>query len=171
MQFAKDSFYAVLRERLAAVNPARTVVLNGPERPALIAVENEQRNSVPPLPDAFYLEWGAAKVAAETGGAEPILGMTCTFNYYTTGSTESGVDRGRKLGEMDAELLQICRPCHTQKRDYRQSPSTDLGTALFWTLPDFGVMSESRKDSSAGRAREQRTASLTVFFFPEEVYL
>lgn len=171
MQFAKDSFYAALRERLAALNPARTIVLNGAERPALIVIENEQINSIAPLPEAFYLEWGTVKVANETGGAEPILGITCTVSYYATGSSETGVDRGRKLGEMDAELVRICQPCHTQKRDYRQSPSADLGTALFWTLPEFEAVSESQKDSSGGRAHQQRMASLTVFFFPEEVYL
>ena len=29
MQFAKDSFYVTLRERLAEVNPARTTVVDG----------------------------------------------------------------------------------------------------------------------------------------------
>lgn len=171
MQFAKDSFYAVLRERLAALNPARTVIWNGAERPGLIVLENEQPNSVEQLAETFYLEWGPGKPAAQAGGAKPILALSCTFRYYTTGSSESGVDRGRKLGEMDAELLQICQPCHTPKRDYRQSPSADLGTGLFWTVPEFGAVSESGKGGYAIRARQERAASLTVFFFPEEVYL
>ncbi len=36
MQFAKDSFYMALRERLASLNPQRTVTLNGATRPAVV---------------------------------------------------------------------------------------------------------------------------------------
>jgi len=66
MQFAKDSFYMALRERLASSNPQRTVTLNGATRPAVVVAENELVIPVEPLPDAFYIEWGAAQ-AVETG--------------------------------------------------------------------------------------------------------
>ncbi len=41
MQFAKDSFYIALRDRLAVLNPARTVYLDGVTRPAVIVAENQ----------------------------------------------------------------------------------------------------------------------------------
>ena len=170
MQFAKDSFYAALRERLAALNPARTVVLNGSERPAIIVVENELPNATRWLPNTFYLEWGGIKIVQCKSGTPPITGLECVITYATEGSIASGVDRGRGLGELDAELLQMCQPCHTEKRDFRQSPSADLGTGVFWSLPEF------QKSTSAGEltsrtARLERKAAVSVFFFPEETQL
>ena len=41
MQNAKDTFYVTLRDRLAAVNPARTMVLRGVTRPGVLVEENE----------------------------------------------------------------------------------------------------------------------------------
>ena len=40
MQFAKDSFFLALQERLAALNPVRSVTLNGATVPAVVVVEN-----------------------------------------------------------------------------------------------------------------------------------
>ena len=40
MQAAKDSFYMALRERLAALNPARTMVIDGVTVPAIVVREN-----------------------------------------------------------------------------------------------------------------------------------
>jgi hypothetical protein len=41
MQNARDTFYVRLRDRLAAVNPARTMVLRGVTRPGVLVEENE----------------------------------------------------------------------------------------------------------------------------------
>ena len=41
MQSAKDTFYVTLRDRLAALNPARTVVVRGMVRPGVLVEENE----------------------------------------------------------------------------------------------------------------------------------
>ena len=41
MQNAKDTFYVTLRDRLAAVNPARTMLVRGVIRPGLLVEENE----------------------------------------------------------------------------------------------------------------------------------
>jgi hypothetical protein len=167
MQFAKDSFYAALRERLAAVNPARTIVLNGAERPALVVVENELPNAERWLPDTFYLEWGGIKMMQEAHGVAPIMGMQCMITYFTVGSIECGVNRGRMLGTLDGELLQMCQPCYTEKQDFRQSPSSDVGTGVFWTLPDFQTPTAAGELASH-TARLERKANMTVFFFPEE---
>src|SRR5690348_6602169 len=118
MQFTKDSFYMTLRDRLSALNPQRTVVLSGATRPAMVVAENELIIPVAPLPDAFYLEWGAAEAVSGHEGRQPLMQMECEISYHTFGSCQTGVDRGRALGELDAELLSLCQPQHTEKRDY-----------------------------------------------------
>ena len=62
MQFTKDSFYMALQQRLAALNPQRTITLSGATRPAVVVAENELVIPIVPLPEAFYIEWGAAQV-------------------------------------------------------------------------------------------------------------
>jgi hypothetical protein len=55
MQFAKDSFFLALQQRLAALNPARTVTLNGATVPAILVVENLLPAAADPQPNTFYL--------------------------------------------------------------------------------------------------------------------
>lgn len=177
MQFTKDSFYMALRERLAALNPERTVTLNGAVRPAVIAAENEAVIPVVPLPDAFYLEWGEARLATRQTGSRELMGMECVISYHTFGTVETGVDRGRTLGELDAELLGICQPQHTPKQDYTQSPSVPLGGNICWTTPVLGKVEGSQAPKTEGLPRGsegvrlERSATLTVFFFPEVTFL
>lgn len=173
MQCAKDSFYMALQDRLAALNPARTVTLSGATRPAVIVAENEQVIPVEPLPDAFYLEWGAAKVVDGQGGSRALMRMDCVISYHTLGATQSGVDRGRTLASLDTELMAICQPQRSSKRDYSQSPSVDKGTSVMWSLPILGtaagsqgIVDEALPNRSQG-ARLGRTATVSVFFFPE----
>jgi len=108
MQFAKDSFYMTLLQRLVALNPQRTVTLNGTTRPAIIVAENELVVPIVPLADAFYIEWGAVEAVARQTGGRMILAMECVISYHTFGTVESGVDRGRTLASLDMELLSIC---------------------------------------------------------------
>jgi hypothetical protein len=61
MQPTKDSFYIALRDRLVAVDPNRTVTLDGATRPAIAVVENEPPTGAPCLCDTFYLRWGSAR--------------------------------------------------------------------------------------------------------------
>ena len=168
MQFTKDSFYMALRQRLAAVNPARTVTVNGVTFPAVIVAENELVVPVDPLPDAFYLEWGAAGVTARQDGRRKLMEMECVISYHTFGSVESGVDRGRVLGQLDSELLSICQPPHSAKQDFSQTPSVDLGTDVLWSEPTLGdVAGIIAQESTARRIRLERKATVKVFFFPE----
>jgi len=177
MQFTKDSFYMALRERLAALNPQRTVTLNGATRPAVIVAENEAVIPVVPLSDAFYIEWGAVQLAARQTGSRELMEMECVISYHTFGTVESGVDRGRTLGELDVELLGICQPQHTAKQDYTQSPSVELGSNIFWTSPTLGKVegSQGPKTEALPRGNEsvrlERSATLTVCFFPEVTFL
>jgi hypothetical protein len=170
MQAAKDSFYMALRERLAALNPARTIVVDGVERPAIVVRENMEPQFTAAQPGAFYLDWGAVQMAEST---RPILGLECNIWYASVGDGGTGVDRGRMLAQMDDELLRICAPPHTAMRDYRQFPSADLGCGVFWTMPEMkGAPEEKgiqRQALRSGAARLERWARLRVYFFLPEV--
>jgi hypothetical protein len=75
------------------------------------------------------------------------------------------------------ELLSICEPPRTSKRDYTKAPSIDLGTSILWTTPTLGKVtgSEAAKNEGLPRGDEgvrlERSASLKVFFFPEVNFL
>ncbi len=164
MQFAKDSFYVALRDRLAALNPARTVAINGVVRPAVLVVENEAATATPLLPNAFHLIWSAAQTA--TGSAEakrPLITLICQISYGTSGTLDGGVDRGRMMAALDSELLAICSPGRTEKQDYTQTPPADLGSSVIWTKPQLKAIETDRKTGLL----MIRTAELMVFFFPE----
>lgn len=173
MQFAKDSFYMALRERLASLNPQRTVTLNGATRPAVIVAENELVIPVEPLPDAFYIEWAAARLVDNQEGSRALMAMDCVISHHTFGTAESGVDRGRTLAALDMELTGICQPARTSKLDFTQTPSSDLGTNIFWTAPQLGAVTGSdgpRNEALPARSqsvRLERRALLKVFFFTE----
>src|SRR5882724_22914 len=151
MQFTKDSFYMALRQRLAAVNPGRTVTVNGVTFPAVVVAENELVVPVDPLPDAFYLEWGAAAVVARQAGSRKLMAMECVISYHTFGTVDSGVDRGRALAQLDMELLNICHPPHSEKQDFSQSPSVDLGTSVVWSEPVLGAVAGIVAQESSAR--------------------
>ena len=177
MQFTKDSFYMALLQRLVALNPLQTIVLNGTTRPAIVVAENELVIPVQPVSDAFYIQWGAARMVQGEVGDRGLMEMECVISYHTFGTVESGVDRGRTLAALDVELLQISQPARTSKRDYTQSPSADLGTSIFWTMPSLGKVSGGDVAKNEGLpsgnegVRLERSASLKVFFFPEVNFL
>lgn len=169
MQFAKDSFSMALRERLAALNPARTVMLHGSERPAVVVLENEVTSAAEIMPECFYLQWGKLQVVEAVSAERPLCAIECEISYFSRGSVESGVDRGRVLGELDRELFMICQPPNTPKLDFSQIPNVGLGTGVFWTLPEGG---DSEREGIAawrkqGDAISGRVAKLKVFFFAE----
>lgn len=170
MQAAKDSFYMALRERLAALNPARTMVIDGVTVPAIVVRENLEPRFGEAQTGAFYLDFGDTLIAEST---RPMLGVDCRIWYASEGSGGTGVDRGRMLAEMDTELLRICDPPHTGIRDYSQVPSTDLGSGVFWTTSELGNapgdVPIAKQQWSAGAARVERYAQLRIYFFLPEV--
>jgi len=185
MQFAKDSFFLALQQRLAALNPVRTVTLNGATVPAVVVVENLPPTPAEPQPNTFYIEWGAATVVDGGAGNGALMKLDAVISYYSVGSVQSMVDRGRLLAQLDQELLGICQPSNTEKVDYTQSPSVDLGTAVCWSQPAFlegkgsgmfwGKTSfPSRANSGVTEdaethqdARAERKAQVTIYFFSE----
>jgi hypothetical protein len=188
MQFAKDSFFLGLQQRLAGLNPARTVTINGTTVPAVLVTENLPPASAEPQPNTFYIEWGSAAVIDGHARNSALMSLECVISYFTLGTVQSMVDRGRVLGQLDEELLGICQPTNTEKYDYTQSPSVDLGTSVFWNQPMFAPATTSGVEDNTlayqGRAvrramyeqayqdgRAERRAGLTVFFFSEVTLL
>jgi hypothetical protein len=173
MQSTKDTFYISLRDRLASLNPLRTTTLNGTTRPAVVVAENEVVIPVKPQPDTFYLEWGTATPVPQQIGDRAIYAMECVISYHTFGSADSGVDRGRSLAALDTELLGISQPGTAPKCDYSKTPAANQGSSIVWSAPQFGKVagSEAPRTESLPRGtagvRLERTASVTVFFFPE----
>ena len=177
MQFAKDSFFLALQQRLASLNPGRTVTVTGATVPAILVVENLPPSSAEPQANTFYVEWGAADVVAGHCGNRPLMSLDAVISYYSFGSVQSMVDRGRLLGQLDNELLGICQPPNANKRDYTKSPSVDLGTNVFWTEPSFsegkgsGVQGRAKSgvagSAESQDARVERKARLTIYFFSE----
>src|ERR1700720_456081 len=181
MQFAKDSFFLALQQRLASLNPARTVTIDGTTVAAVVVVENLPPASAEPQPNTFHIEWGSAAVIDGHAGNAALMSLGCLVLYYTLGTVKSMVDRGRVAGQLDNELLGICQPTSTEKMDYTQSPSVDLGTSVFWNQPTFEEATTSGvEDNTAayqGRAvrramyerafqdgRVERRAKPAVFF-------
>ncbi len=161
MQYAKDTFYLALRERLATINPERTISLNGKTRPAVLVVENELPSAALPLPNAFHLHWGAVRTVQPA--RRPLMALECVIRYAAAGSGEAVLDRGRTLAALDVELLQMCAPPRAAKLDRSVAPPAALGTMIFWNTPEF--TDPEMPLISAGNVG--RTARLSIFFFPE----
>jgi hypothetical protein len=164
MQNAKDTFYTTLQSRLTALNPARTIVLRGLVRPGVLVSENElQTASV--LVDAFRLAWTGLQMASE--GPLPMVTMECSIQYATDGSAgNGGMDRGRLLSAMDAELASAlgAEPHTAQKMNYAAPGAgiapTAMATNVFWADPVFGA-------ATAVAERIERTATVSVFAYQE----
>jgi hypothetical protein len=158
MENAKDSFYVALRNRLAAVNPNRTMLLRGVVRPGILVEEAEAPVAMPPA-DIFVLRW--TTLNADVNLPLALARMECEI-LYTTGGTQpaSGLDRGRALEQMDAELLSMLAPPSTPKLNYTQTPAASLSTPVFWTSPIF-------TPSVPARDRLARSARVVVFAYQE----
>jgi hypothetical protein len=170
MQFTKDTFYLALRDRLAALNPDRKVAVDGVERPAVLVVENEPANAAPPLPNAYYVRWGAPQIVAGSEARRPLMKMECRIAYCAAPALAGGVDRGRALAALDSEILRLCTPPRTPKLDAAIAPPALLDTFVFWGMPAFEetmVVPPFRPVLAEGGDFAGRAVKLTVFFFPE----
>ncbi|HUZ94081.1 MAG TPA: hypothetical protein VMU57_04145 [Edaphobacter sp.] len=160
MQNAKDTFYITLQARLAAVNPSRTIVVRGVTRPAVLVEENELPSDAVPL-DAFRLRWTVLKVDPQA--ALPLVTMACEIRYATDGNAgNGGMDRGRLLAAMDAELAAAlgAPPRSVTKTSYSTAPPTALGTNVFWGDAAFAPVAVTDE-------RLERVATVEVFCYQE----
>ncbi len=164
VQNAKDSFYELLRGRLSALNPERTIVVRGLTRPGALVDENEMESSAS-LPDCFHLAWLSA--SADVQGALPTVTLTGEITYSTAGSgSTGGLDRGRLLAVMDGELLAALGsyPQSTAKNDYSALASggavSPMKTRVWWGDVVFGA-------AAVERNRMTRTATVAVLSYQE----
>jgi hypothetical protein len=158
MQAAKDTFLKTLATRLAVVNPARTVIVDGASRAAVLTVENETALPAGTVLGTFLLSWeGAGEVVPEG----PLMYVDCKVSYGSEGTSDMlGTDRGRVVTAMDAELLRISEPTHAVKCDYTKTPPAGLGSNIFWTRPVMAAPTDAN-------GVLMRTAAVRVFLFAE----
>lgn len=131
MKSARDTFYVTLRDRLAVVNPERTFVLRGVVRPGIMVLENEMVTAELPA-NVFILRWTELQV--DTLQAMPVVVMRCEIQYFTDGEGDNaGMDRGRALTAMDAELLKMLTPQTAAKMNYETAPASPMQSSIFWS--------------------------------------
>ena len=159
MQNAKDSFYMAMRTRLAAINPERTILLRGSERPGILVEEAEAPLSQLPS-DVFILRWLGLGVDLKLGST--MAAEKCEILYQTCGTQSfGGLDRGRSLSEMDEEVAAMVQPFWTPKLNYTTTPPAAMLTKVFWDEPGFTPITIQRD-------RLSRSASVTVYSYQEQ---
>lgn len=158
MQNAQNTFYITLRDRLAALNPNRTIYLRGVTRPGILVESNELVTAHPPS-DVFVVRWTG--LHNDPYLSEVLLQMECEIEYMTEGTTGNlGVDRGAMLTGMDAELMSLLQPNTAPKMSYAQTPATPMETQIFWTEARF-------EPAKTERDRLLRKARISVFSYEE----
>jgi hypothetical protein len=164
MQNAKDTFYEVLRDRVAARNAALTVVMRGVVRPAVVVDENEIVSAAE-LRDCFRLRWTSLRLDAE--GAAHLVAMQCEVHYATAGTADAGgLDRGRVLASMDAVLAASvgAAPQLAAKKNFAALASggavTEMNSQIWWSDVAFGALTED-----SGELR--RVATVEIWSYQE----
>ncbi len=171
VQGLKDTFYSALQARIAAGNPARTFVQRGVLRPGVLVVENELPATTIDgiaLAEVFRLRWTSLKIDTQT--ANPLVTLTCEIGYASDGTTGgAGMDRGRALAAMDAELAAALTtiPMNTAGTLLAEiaggggiSVATATGTQVFWGDAAFAPV-------VARGERLERSALVEVFGYGE----
>lgn len=132
MQSAKDTFLMTLCDRLALVNPARTVAVRGAVRTAVIADDVELLMKQGELTDCFVLRW--LDEAVDRSEPLPMHTLQCEVRYATRGTKElAGMDRGRVMAALDAELAQMMLPRSTPLQGFTTTPATTMTTRVWWS--------------------------------------
>jgi hypothetical protein len=158
MQNAQNTFYITLRNRLAALNPNRTIYLRGVTRPGIVVESNELVVAQPPS-DVFVLRW--LGLHNDPYLSDVMLQMQCEIAYMTEGTTGNlGMDRGAMLTEMDAELMSLLQPNTAQKMNYAPTPAAPMETQIYWSEASFQPLKVERD-------RLSRIATVSVFSYEE----
>ena len=158
MQNAQNTFYITLRNRLATLNPSRTIYLRGVTRPGIL-VESNELVVAEPYSDVFLLRWKGLQ--CDPYLAEVMQQMECEIEYQTEGTVANlGMDRGQMLAEMDAELTALLQPNSATKLNYTQTPPVEMETQVFWTEATYQPV-------KVVRDRLSRTAVVHIFSYQE----
>ncbi len=168
MQAAKDSFFRFLQGRLSIVNAGRTIVVDGVTKPAILVVENEPYPPAKLFFNTFYVHWlGAPAIREFANTAAPRYELLAQIEYFVQGTAalqRPFADRGRVLGQLDRELVQILFPGHTPKMNFATEPPQPLGSQVQWNwAPDLRTIAQS--DGSILR----RISTINVSFYLESV--
>ncbi len=170
IQSTKDTFYTQLRDRIAAANPARTILVRGVIRPAVLVVENEiagaSVDGIGPA-ETFCLRWRG--LAIDTQTAAPLVSLACEIRYASDGTAAAaGLDRGRGLTTMDEELAAALAvtPMNTPAVAVAEiagggmSTGIATGSNIFWSDAAF-------LPTVARGSRMERTAHVEVFGYAQ----
>lgn len=159
MQNAKDSFYMALRTRLTSINPQRTILMRGAARPGILVEEAEAPFSQLP-PDVFVLRW--LGLALDMDLCAVMAAAECEILYQTCGTQSfGGLDRGRVISQMDAELSAMLIPFGTPKCSFATSPPSAMLTQVFWEEPMIAPV-------VALRDRLSRSVRVTVYSYQDQ---
>lgn len=170
VQVTKDTFYATLQSRIAAGNAARTVVVRGVLRPAVLVEENELPGTAVdgvPMAETFCLQWLDLDVDCQH--PIPMVRIGCEICYASDGTTgAAGMDRGRALAAMDGELatalatgaLHVAATSWAEISGGGSSTATATGWNVFWSGLTFGPV-KTRGE------RMERTVRVEVFGYGE----
>ena len=159
MQNAKDSFYMVLRTRLATINPERTILLRGTVRPGILVEEAEATFGQLPS-DVFVLRWHG--LGFDFDLASTMAAEECEVVYQTCGTQSfGGLDRGRSLSQMDEEIIAMLQPFHTPKLSYATTSPATMLTKVFWDEASFGPVVIQRDQMS-------RSIKVMVYSYQEQ---
>ncbi len=122
MQNAKDTFYVTLRNRLATLNPNRTMLLRGVAAARDLVEEAEA--VVPMLPpDVFVLRWTALKI--DVNLPLVLARLECEIHLHHWRNADclgarprpgAGRDGRRMLGLLVAKLLRQRSTTHRRRR-------------------------------------------------------
>jgi hypothetical protein len=166
VQAVKDTFYSALQSRIAALNPARTIVVRGVLRPGVLVPENELPGAavdgISPA-ESFCIRWSSLQVDAQS--AVPLLTLGCEIRYASDGTQgNAAMDRGRTLAAMDAELATALTtwPRHAPAQTIAEIPgggastTTPQASNIFWSEAVFAPVVPRGE-------RLERTATLEVF--------
>ena len=135
-------------------------------RPGLLVEENELASAYQPV-NVFSLRW--VGLGVEVRGGLPLVTMSCEIRYATDGNSgNGGMDRGRLLAAMDAELLAAvsAAPQRAVKMSYVAAAGGSslgqvaMGTNVFWGDVVFGAAVTSEE-------RLERMATVEVFSYQE----
>ena len=148
-----------LRNRLAALNPERTILVRGAVRPGMVVEEAEA--PFPQLPsDVYVVRWLGMGVDVDL--ASSLVVEEVEILYSTCGSQSfGGLDRGRALSAMDSEVLALLQPFHTPKMNYAVTPTVQMLTQVFWDEPVFTPCVTQRD-------RLSRSVKVMVFSYQEQ---
>jgi len=147
-----------IRARIASINPERTILLRGSERPGILVEESE--SPVGQLQnDVFVLRWKGFGVDMNLPSV--MAAEQCEIIYQTCGTQSfGGLDRGRALSEMDEEIIAALQPFYAPKLNYMAMPASSLLTNVFWDEPVFLPLTVQRDLIG-------RTASVVVYSYQE----